>query len=157
MLSILCAANKDHYTQHLAHYDVHLRHLAILSKVIPPVLTAVTIGLEYTPTVQSSWVAYMFVANVQAVTACTLSIFLIAMILWKYVDTKRLWRNVTNGPMLNGSSVSWKAWVLKKLTSRNSSSTSEQTPAWARDNVPKALADNNWLVMRLSFAIVFIS
>ncbi|KAI1747308.1 hypothetical protein F4782DRAFT_521497 [Xylaria castorea] len=134
------------------------RIYVILSKIVPIIITAITIGIEYTPAVQSNWITYIIVANVQAVTSCIFSIVLIGMILWKYVDTKKIWDSITMGPILEGSSVSWKAWVLKKWqrNSETRSSASEQTPRM-RDHVPKSLLDNNWLVVRLSIAILFIS
>lgn len=131
------------------------RIYVILSKIVPIIITAITIGVEYTAALQSSWITYIIVANIQSVTSCIFSIGLIIMILWKYVDTKKIWNSVTT---LDGSSVSWGTCVLSKwrCNSRNLSSTSEQTP-WERDPVPKSLLDNNWLVVRLSIAIVFIS
>lgn len=128
----------------------------VLSKIISPLLTAMWVGLEYTPAVQSSWTTYMIVANIQAVAACTISIFLIVMILWKYVDSKRLWKNLTTGPTLNGSSVSWKAWMLRSWRARSASPASTRRPR-SRAHVPKALLDNSWLVFRLSIAILLIS
>ncbi|ROV90103.1 hypothetical protein VMCG_09786 [Cytospora schulzeri] len=152
------------YTLHIAMsiYGVWASHrrteriYVMLSKIVPPILAGVTIGLEYTRAVQRSWTVYMVVANLQTVAACTFSIILIAMILWKYVDSKSLWKNIKTGPMVDGSSVSWKVWILKSLRSRNSSSTSARTPR-ARDHMPKVLLDNSWLVWRLSIAIVLIS
>ncbi|KAI5923166.1 hypothetical protein F4810DRAFT_670603 [Camillea tinctor] len=132
------------------------RRYVILSKIVPLFLAGLTIGLEYTPAVQSSWTAYMFVANVQAVGACSFSIVLIVMILWKYLDMKNLWNNVKTGPVIDGSSVSWKAWIFRGGRSKNSNSTPEQTPR-ARDRLPKVLLDNNWLVWRLSIAIIFVT
>ncbi|KAI1203214.1 hypothetical protein F5X97DRAFT_330527 [Nemania serpens] len=154
------------YTLHVALsiYGVWALHrhaeriYVMLSKILPPILTAITIGLEYTPAVQSSWTVYMIVANIQAVASCTFSIVLITMILWKYVDSKRLWNNITTRPRFDGSSVSWKIWMVNRWSSRNSSSTPEQEQALRKwDHVPKSLLDNNWLVMRLSIAIVFIT
>lgn len=132
------------------------RVYVILSKTFPPILTAIWIGLEYTPAVQHSWITYMIVANIQAVTACTISILLIVMILWKYVDSKRLWKNIKTGTSLNGSFVSWRIWMLRSWRGRSASSASAHSPR-ARAHVPKALLDNSWLVLRLSIAIVLIS
>lgn len=126
---------------------------ATLSKTVPLILTGITIGLEYTPAVQRSWTAYMVVANIQAVAACTFSILLICMILWKYIDSKSLWNKIKTGP---SSSTSWKAWIIKSWRSRSLSSPSAQRPP-AEDYVPKALLDSNWLVFRLSIAIILIS
>ncbi|KAI0097831.1 hypothetical protein GGR51DRAFT_539897 [Nemania sp. FL0031] len=152
------------YTLHIALsiYGIWATHrraehiYVILSKILPPILTAITIGLEYTPAVQNSWTVYMIVANIQAVASCVFSIVLISMVLWKYVDSKRLWENITTGPRFKGSCVSWKTWISRRLNSKNSGSESEQTPRkW--DHVPKSLMDNNWLIMRLSIAILFIT
>ncbi|KAI0859826.1 hypothetical protein F4860DRAFT_481578 [Xylaria cubensis] len=131
------------------------RIYVILSKIVPIIITTITIGVEYTPVLQSNWITYLIVANIQTVASCIFSIVLIAMILWKYIDTKKIWNSVTT---LDGSSVSWGSCVLSKwrCSSRNVSSTSEHTP-WERDHVPKSLLDNNWLVVRLLVAIVFIS
>ncbi|KAI0549779.1 hypothetical protein F4679DRAFT_545533 [Xylaria curta] len=131
------------------------RIYVILSKTVPIIITAITIGVEYTPALQSDWITYIIVANIQTVASCIFSIALITLILWKYVDTKKIWNSVTT---LDGSSVSWGTCVLSKwrCSSRNLSSTSGQTP-WERDHVPRSLLDNNWLVVRLSIAIVFIS
>lgn len=152
------------YTLHIAMsiYGIWATHrraeriYAVLSKILPPILTGTTIGLEYTTAVQNSWVVYMIVANIQAVVSCALSIVLIAMIVWKYIDSKNLWKNIRTGPMLDGSSVTWKAWILKTWKSRQSNSESGHTPK-VQDHVPKSLLNKNWLVFRLSFAIVLIT
>lgn len=132
------------------------RVYAILSKTIPPILAGITIGLEYVQAVQRSWTVYMVVANLQTVAACAFSIVLIIMILWKYVDSKNLWKKIKTGPMVDGSSVSWKAWILKSLRSRNSVPTSVQNPR-VRNHLPQVLLDNSWLVWRLLIAIILIS
>lgn len=159
-LMLSCTPSTLHITMSI--YGVWASHrraeriYVVVSKIISPVLTAMWIGLEYTTPIQNSWTTYMVVANIQAVAACTISILLIVMILWKYVDSKRLWKQLTTGPTLNGSSVSWKAWMLRSWRARSASPAPTRNPR-SRAHVPEALLDNSWLVFRLSIAILLIS
>ncbi|KAI1337906.1 hypothetical protein F5Y15DRAFT_417341 [Xylariaceae sp. FL0016] len=135
------------------------RSYATLSKMIPLLLTGISIGLEYTPPVQHSWTAYMVVANLQAVASCTFSILLIIMILWKYIDTKKIWNRVTTRMLTNetnGSSRSWTSWILMKGRNKHPGCISAGSSR-LQAQVPRAIFDNNWLVIRLSIAIVFIT
>ncbi|KAI0020747.1 hypothetical protein F4780DRAFT_345287 [Xylariomycetidae sp. FL0641] len=88
--------------------------------------------------------------------ACVSSIALIGMILWKYVDSKDLWKKITTGPLRAGSSSSWENWLRKGLGSRNSGSSNARALR-PRDHVTQPRRDPNWLVLHLSIAIVCVS
>ncbi|KAI8627643.1 hypothetical protein F5Y19DRAFT_486584 [Xylariaceae sp. FL1651] len=120
---------------------------AVYSKLIPIVLAAITIGLLQTPPVQSSFLVYMVVANVQAVTSCAVSILLMVHILWEYIKMKRSWRSL-------GSSVSGRSWrsIFKGRSTPSTESSVSQT------NVARpVMFDNNLLIFRLSIGILLIT
>lgn len=113
------------------------------SKVIPLILAGITIGLLQTPPVQSSFLVYMIVANVQSVTSCALSILLIFAILWKYIDVKRFVGHTDS----SRTSTGW--GFLRRRSNSRTDSRARRISA-----VPFA---NNWLVVRLSIAVLLIS
>lgn len=123
------------------------RAFAFASKVVPLVLAGITLGLLQTKAVQSSFLVYMIVANVQSVTACTLSIILIFMILWKYIYVKRSWRRVY-------ATRRFKIWRFPFGTRDSSRPDSND---YRENDVSSQVFDNTWLVVRLSIAIILIS
>ncbi|KAI0388061.1 hypothetical protein F5Y04DRAFT_16833 [Hypomontagnella monticulosa] len=123
------------------------RAFALFSKVVPLLLAGLTLGLLQTKPVQSSFLVYMIVANVQSVTACTLSIILIFMILWKYINVKRSWKRVYATRQFRG----WRFPFGSRDNSR------PEANDYRENDVSPQGFDNTWLVVRLSIAIVLIS
>lgn len=132
------------------------RVYVMLSKVLPFILTGITIGLEYVPAIQRNWTTYMFVANAQATTACTLSIILILVILWKYVGSQNSWRKDRTGHLCGNYSISWKVLDPRRWKPGNSGPTPGRTFG-GRYRTSRTILHGNWLVPRLSIAIVLIS
>ncbi|KAI0183688.1 hypothetical protein EV127DRAFT_446320 [Xylaria flabelliformis] len=127
---------------------------AIIGRVAPIILAATTIGLLQTPAVQSNFTAYMFVANVQSVTSCAISIVLLSIVIRQYVMSKLAWRRVqTTGESAN---------FWSRLRSGSSSNSSKDQSAISPTVSPVFAAqgtifDDNWVVVRLSIAVVLIS
>ncbi|KAL7629533.1 hypothetical protein AAE478_001054 [Parahypoxylon ruwenzoriense] len=123
------------------------RTFSLASKVIPLILAGITIGLLQTRLVQSSFAAYMVIANFQSVTSCAISIILISVILFKYIDMKCSWRRVhTRRPF----KTRWLPFGNKDTSRANSG-------IFEGNVVLPAVFDDNWLVIRLSIAIILIS
>jgi hypothetical protein len=120
------------------------RIYSVLAKVLPILLTGITTALQYTPVAQSSWRTYMLVANAQGVIGCAASIPLVILILWKYIDSRSLWRKLVQRPQARSAS----SWM--------SGSSSAQTPE-AQKHGSKLSAENTWLILRLSTAVFLIS
>ncbi|KAI5866542.1 hypothetical protein GGS23DRAFT_593288 [Durotheca rogersii] len=126
------------------------RIFSLASKTVPLLLAGITIALLHTKLVQSSFLTYMIVANVQSVVSCAISIALILVILWKYIEMKRSFRRVDTTQRL-------KNWRFP-FASKDNLRADANTASIGRDNrVLPAVFDNNWLVIRLSIAIVLIS
>ncbi|TRX95775.1 hypothetical protein FHL15_003329 [Xylaria flabelliformis] len=112
------------------------------------------IRLLQTPAVQSSFTAYMFVANVQSVTSCAVSIILLSIVIRQYVMSKLAWRRVqTTGESAN---------FWSRLRNSSSSNSSKDQSAISPTVSPVFVAqgtifDDNWVVVRLSIAVVLIS
>ncbi|KAI0122750.1 hypothetical protein F4814DRAFT_409794 [Daldinia grandis] len=125
------------------------RAYTVASRIVPFVLDVITIGLLQTPAVQSSFLVYMVVANVQAIGSCAVGIIAISVVVWKYVNTKLSWKYL---PVSQHS----RRW---RLPFRNSAS-SESNSGPRRGQVTRTLPsvfDSNWLVFRLFTAIILIS
>lgn len=82
-----------------------------------------------------------------AVLSCAISIILLMVILWKFVDTKRSFRYVDASSQSRGR---WFRAGSKSSSGTDSSGLPEHRP-------PPKVFDNSWLVFRLSVAIVLIS
>ncbi|KAI0466759.1 hypothetical protein F4859DRAFT_496605 [Xylaria cf. heliscus] len=128
---------------------------AVIGRVVPVVLAAITIGLLQTPAVQSSFAAYMVIANVQSVTSCAVSIVLLSIVIRQYVMSKLAWRRV----QATGESGSF--WSRLRNSSSSSGSSKDQstitpaiTPVYTSQG---SVFDDNWVVVRLSIAVVLIS
>ncbi|KAI0551596.1 hypothetical protein F4679DRAFT_538475 [Xylaria curta] len=127
---------------------------AVIGRVAPIILAAITIGLLQTPAVQSSFTAYMFVANVQSVTSCAISIVLLSIVIRQYVMSKLAWRRVQT------TSESANFWSRLRNSSSSSSSKDQSTitptvtPVYTAQGT---IFDDNWVVVRLSIAVVLIS
>ncbi|KAI0015861.1 hypothetical protein F4780DRAFT_773244 [Xylariomycetidae sp. FL0641] len=132
---------------HSSTLRVGRRTCSLLGISLPIVLASISIGLLQTSAVQSSFTVYMIVANAQAVTACSVSIFLIVVILSKFIRTKRFWRSVDRLP----TDKWWRFGLKSKGSSGSDDSGQEQRRAAAK------VFDNSWLVFRLTVAIVLIS
>ncbi|KAJ2976348.1 hypothetical protein NUW58_g8109 [Xylaria curta] len=129
------------------------RIAAVVGRVAPIILAAITIGLLQTPAVQSSFTAYMFVANVQllAVSSCAISIVLLAIVIRQYVQSKLAWKRVQTTGEPGGF------WSRLKNNSGSSSSSKDQSTITAVYTEKGTVFDNNWVVIRLSIAVVLIS
>ncbi|GAP84553.1 putative glycoside hydrolase [Rosellinia necatrix] len=126
------------------------RIFTAVARIAPVVLAAITIGLLQTPAVQSSFAAYMVVANLQSVTSCAISIVLLSIVIRQYIQSKLAWKRVQT---IDESGSFW-----SRLRNSSSSSSSKDqstiTPVYtAQGNV----FDDNWVVARLSIAVVLIS
>lgn len=121
----------------------------VASRIVPFVLDIITIGLLQTPAVQSSFLVYMVVANVQAVGSCAVGIIAISIIVWKYVNTKLSWKYL---PVSQHS----RRWSLPFRDSASSESNSGPRRSHVTRTLPSVF-DSNWLVFRLFTAIILIS
>ncbi|KAK5628952.1 hypothetical protein RRF57_004667 [Xylaria bambusicola] len=137
------------------------RIYAVVGRVAPIVLAAITIGLLQTPAIQSSFLAYMIVANTQcnqtAVLSSTISIILLALIVRQYIQAKLAWKRVE----ADDNCGIWSRLKNSNSNTSNSSSNSsglkETTtiaPVYAAQGT---IFDDNWVVVRLSIAVVLIS
>ncbi|KAJ3576800.1 hypothetical protein NPX13_g3584 [Xylaria arbuscula] len=133
------------------------RIYTLVGIVAPVVLAIITIGLLQTPAVQSSFLVYMIVANTQSVLSCTVSIVLIAVIIRRYIQTKLAWRRVET----NDNSSIWSRLRNSNSNASNSSSNGSSpkdpstiAPVYAAQGT---IFDDNWVVVRLSIAVVLIS
>ncbi|KAI3317952.1 hypothetical protein HD806DRAFT_513224 [Xylariaceae sp. AK1471] len=127
------------------------RAFAVAGRLVPIVLAASTIGLLQTPQVQSSFTAYMIVANAQSVTSCAISIVLLSLVIRQYVLSKLAWKRLQPTDESSSSSV----W--SRLRNNNGSkprSDSIIAPVYAAQGT---VFDDNWVVARLSIAVVLIS
>ncbi|KAI8944806.1 hypothetical protein F4801DRAFT_570443 [Xylaria longipes] len=126
----------------------------MIGTVAPIILAAITIGLLQTPAVQSSFTAYMIVANLQSVSSCAISIVLLSIVIRQYVMSKLAWRRVQT------TSEPGSFWSrLRNSSSSNSSKeqstiTPSITPVYTSQGT---VFDDNWVVVRLSIAVVLIS
>ncbi|KAI1177686.1 hypothetical protein F4777DRAFT_188643 [Nemania sp. FL0916] len=125
----------------------------IIGRVVPVVLAILTIGLLQTPAVQSSFTVYMIVANVQSVTSCTISIVLLSIVIFQYVKSKLLWRRVQTGD----ESGSFWSRIKQTTSSTDSSNSKGESPISPVYSAKATIFDNNWVVIRLSIAVVLIS
>ncbi|KAI0878311.1 hypothetical protein GGS24DRAFT_416491 [Hypoxylon argillaceum] len=120
----------------------------LAGQLLPILGGVITIGLLQTPAVQSSFVVYLIVANVQSLFSCSVSILLLFFIVQTFVQSRLVWRRLRSN---SGSS---------DLDGRQQRQ--HDRPA-ARQIVTSSYAtrgvvfDDNWLVLRLSVAIILIS
>ncbi|KAI2623732.1 hypothetical protein GGS21DRAFT_330254 [Xylaria nigripes] len=105
------------------------RMFAVAGRTIPPILAAFTISLLQTSAVQSSFTVYLIVANIQSVLSCAISILLLSIVIYRYVQSKLVW---------------------KRLIGANKSAS-----LWRR--VRDSVSSDNWVVVRLSIAVILIS
>ncbi|KAI0394311.1 hypothetical protein F5Y17DRAFT_428525 [Xylariaceae sp. FL0594] len=124
------------------------RIIAVAGRVVPIILAAITIGLLQTPQVQSSFTAYMVVANLQSVTSCAASIILLTLVIRQYVLSKLRWKR------LQANDESSSLWSRLRSSSSKTPSNSTLAPAYAHQGT---VFDDNWVVVRLSIAVILIS
>ncbi|KAI0406019.1 hypothetical protein F4802DRAFT_130167 [Xylaria palmicola] len=130
------------------------RIFVIAGRLAPIVLAAITIGLLQTSAVQSSFTAYMIVANVQSVGSCAVSIVLLSIVIRQYVQSKLAWKRVQTSDA---------GGFWSRLRNSNSSSSSKGSNAKDQSSITPAYAaqgtvfDDNWVVIRLSIAVLLIS
>ncbi|KAF9872126.1 glycoside hydrolase [Colletotrichum karsti] len=130
------------------------RTISIIGRVLPFILTALTVGLMHSPVAQGSFLVYMVIANSQFVLSLLGSAILLLMILFKYVHSRR---NLQTWNVLYGNAAS--------LTSSNAHS-SKSRSVWlgssggGRSRAYSGAGANNtydsWLVIRLSIAFAVL-
>ncbi|KAI1812545.1 hypothetical protein GGS20DRAFT_557437 [Poronia punctata] len=128
------------------------RVFAVAGRILPVVLAAITIGLLQTPQVQSSFAAYMVVANAQSVTSCTISIVLLTLVIRQYIISKLRWKRLQASDESHESTSLWSR--IRSNSSTKTPSDSTITPAYAAQGT---VFDDNWVVVRLSIAVLLIS
>ncbi|KAK2042046.1 hypothetical protein LZ31DRAFT_471216 [Colletotrichum somersetense] len=133
--------------------------ISIIGKVLPVVLTSITVGLLLSPPAQNSFTVYMLVANIQFVLSLLGSAILLLMILVRYVDSRRnltSWKVIygNHGPSLpstnDGGSKTRSLWAGSS-TSRGARSRSR-----AYSGAGNNKAYDSWLVIRLSIAFAVL-
>ncbi|KAI1308562.1 hypothetical protein F5Y03DRAFT_350187 [Xylaria venustula] len=135
------------------------RIYAVVGRVAPIVLAAITIGVLQTPAVQGSFTAYLTVANVQSVLSCAISIVLLSIVIRQYVLAKLAWKRVQSAEDRG----IWSRLIHSSNNSNasnsnsNSSSTKEQPPISPVFAAQGAIFDDSWVVIRLSIAVILIS
>ncbi|KAI1284043.1 hypothetical protein F5Y07DRAFT_348497 [Xylaria sp. FL0933] len=139
------------------------RIYAVVGRVLPIVLAAITIGLLQTAAVQSSFTAYMIVANTQSVLSCFISIVLLSIIIHQYVQAKLAWKRIQTD---DDRSI-WSRLINRSNYSNSNSNTSSNkssaSSSKAQPTIPPiyaaqgAIFDDSWVVIRLSIAVILIS
>ncbi|KAH0430455.1 hypothetical protein CcaCcLH18_07835 [Colletotrichum camelliae] len=129
------------------------RTISIIGRVLPFVLTAITVGLMHSPVAQNSFLVYMIVANTQFVLSLLGSAVLLLMILFKYVHSRRnlqtwnvLYGNAGSLESSANGSKSRSVW----LGSNNSRSGGGRSRAYSGAGANNTY--DSWLVIRLSIA-----
>ncbi|KAI0913888.1 hypothetical protein F4823DRAFT_574839 [Ustulina deusta] len=141
------------------------RIYAVVGRVAPIVLAVATISVLQTPPVQSSFIVYMVVANAQSILSCAISILLLAIVMRQYIQAKLAWKRVQAtddggiwSRLINSSGNSNSNSNSNSSNSNsNSASTKDQStidPVYAAQG---AIFDDNWVIIRLSIAVVLIS
>ncbi|KAI0875478.1 hypothetical protein GGS24DRAFT_455394 [Hypoxylon argillaceum] len=126
------------------------RIFAIVGRVVPIILAVVTIGLLQTPVVQSSFATYMIVANLQSVTSCLVSIILLFVVIRVYIQSKLAWRRVHQFDEPG-------FWSRLRNSSTSSDGSKDESPIAPVYSTQATIFDDNWVVVRLSIAVVLIS
>ncbi|KAK1851129.1 glycoside hydrolase [Colletotrichum chrysophilum] len=129
------------------------RTISIIGRVLPFMLTAITVGLMHSPVAQNSFLVYMIVANTQFVLSLLGSAVLLLMILFKYVHSRRnlqtwnvLYGNAGSLESSANGSKSRSVW-LGSNTSRSGGGRSRAYSGAGANNTY-----DSWLVIRLSIA-----
>ncbi|KAF4922844.1 hypothetical protein CGCVW01_v005053 [Colletotrichum viniferum] len=129
------------------------RTISIIGRLLPFMLTAITVGLMHSPVAQNSFLVYMVVANTQFVLSLLGSAVLLLMILFKYVHSRRnlqtwnvLYGNAGSLDSSANGSKSRSVW-LGSNTSRSGGGRSRAYSGAGANNTY-----DSWLVIRLSIA-----
>ncbi|KAI1439126.1 hypothetical protein GGR50DRAFT_2323 [Xylaria sp. CBS 124048] len=127
--------------------------IVIVGRIMPVVLSAVTIGLLEVPAVQSSFLVYVIVANVQAVLSCAFSIVMLSLVIYRYIRTKLAWKRLGNMTRENTGNF----WGRDQ--NGPSSGTADRKPQMdsIADDAQGKVFDDDWVVVRLSIAVLLIS
>ncbi|KAK2002721.1 hypothetical protein LX36DRAFT_211389 [Colletotrichum falcatum] len=135
-----------------------MRTISIIGRILPVVLTTLSIGLLLTPPAQKSFLVYMIIANAQYVLSLLGSAILLLMILFRYINSRRnltSWKVIygNHGPSLpstnDGGSKTRSIWAGNSASSR------------ARSRAYSGVGNSNkaydsWLVIRLSIAFLVL-
>ncbi|KAK2028642.1 hypothetical protein LX32DRAFT_590215 [Colletotrichum zoysiae] len=133
--------------------------ISIIGKILPVVLTSITVGLLLSPPVQTSFTVYMLVANIQFVLSLLGSAILLLMILVRYVDSRRnltSWKVIygNHGPSLPSSNDGGSK--TRSLWAGSSTSRGARSRSRAYSGAGNNKAYDSWLVIRLSIAFAVL-
>ncbi|KAK1622820.1 hypothetical protein BDP81DRAFT_440891 [Colletotrichum phormii] len=128
--------------------------ISIVGRVLPIILTTITVGLMHSPPAQNSFLVYMFVANTQFVLSLFGSAVLLLMILLKYVHSRR---NLTSWNVLYGNADIDSSLPSSKARSvwlGSGSSRGGRSRAYSGAGTNSTY--DSWLVIRLSIAFAVL-
>ncbi|KAI1116686.1 hypothetical protein F5Y14DRAFT_52353 [Nemania sp. NC0429] len=122
---------------------------AVVGRVAPIIGAIITIGLLQTKAVQGSFTAYLIVANVQSILSCSVSIVLLFLITIKFIQSRLAWKRLASSRS-SGSNGFWPRLRGK----HEADGRPALRPTYAARGV---IFDDNWLVIRLSIAVVLVT
>ncbi|KAF6828006.1 glycoside hydrolase [Colletotrichum musicola] len=132
--------------------------ISIIGRVLPFILTSLTVGLMHSPPAQESFLVYMFVANTQFVLSLLGSAILLLMILFKYVSSRRnlqtwnvLYGNAGSLPNSSANGSKSRSVWLGSSSSRGGGGRSRAYSGAGANNTY-----DSWLVIRLSIAFAVL-
>ncbi|KAJ0142317.1 hypothetical protein CTA2_1421, partial [Colletotrichum tanaceti] len=133
--------------------------ISIIGRVLPIILTSITVGLMLSPPAQKSFLVYMLVANAQFVLSLLGSAILLVMILSRYVHSRRTlssWKVIYGNadPSQPSSSDDGGSKARSIWLGSGGSSRGGQSEAYSGAGANKTY--DSWLVMRLSIAFVVL-
>ncbi|KAK7958266.1 hypothetical protein PG996_010294 [Apiospora saccharicola] len=125
----------------------HLRHIFkkinATGKVISVLLPLLTICLLQVPAVQSSFVGFIVLADIEFALSCIGGCVFIIMILIRYVHTRRMLKT-------------WSHGYGKKSSSTETTSNGPQTTSGGPQRPLQSIYDR-WLLIRFTIAFVFLA
>ncbi|TEA18813.1 hypothetical protein C8034_v011984 [Colletotrichum sidae] len=131
--------------------------ISIIGRVVPCILTCITIGLMNSPPAQSSFITYMLVANTQFVLSLLGSAVLLIMILFKYVRSRY---NLQTWNVLYGNAGSLPTSSAQGSKARSAWLGSSSSRGGGRSRAYSGAGANktydSWLVIRLSIAFAVL-
>ncbi|OHF03897.1 hypothetical protein CORC01_00759 [Colletotrichum orchidophilum] len=131
--------------------------ISTVGRVLPIVLTSITVGLMHSPPVQESFLVYMFVANTQFVLSLFGSAVLLLMILFKYVNSRRTltsWNVLYGNPGASLPSSNGGSSKARSIWLGNGSSRGGRSRAYSGAGTNNTY--DSWLVIRLSIAFAVL-
>ncbi|KZL78422.1 glycoside hydrolase [Colletotrichum tofieldiae] len=131
--------------------------ISVVGRILPIILTSITVGLMHSPPAKNSFLLYMFIANTQFVLSLLGSAVLLLMILIRYVHSRRnltSWNVIYGNAELSlpnsngGESKPRSAWL------GSGSSRGGRSRAYSVAGANKTY--DSWLVIRLSIAFAVL-